>query len=31
MFFGDQFDLRVAGNFGIEWAFSEVPITLGFD
>ena len=31
VFFEHQFDIRVAGNFGVEWAFSEVPITIGFD
>ena len=31
MFFEGRFDLRVAGNFGVEWVFSEVPITIGFD
>lgn len=31
MYFEDRFDLAVAGNFGVEWAFSEVPITIGFD
>jgi hypothetical protein len=27
----DDFDFGVAGNFGAEYAFQEVPITLGFD
>lgn len=31
LFFENQFDLRVAGNFGLEWAFSEVPLSVGFD
>jgi hypothetical protein len=31
MYFEGDFDLAVAGNFGVEWAFSEVPITIGVD
>ncbi len=26
-----QFDVAVAGDLGVEWAFGEVPVTLGFD
>lgn len=31
MYFDDEFDLAIAGNFGVEWAFSEIPLTVGFD
>jgi len=30
-FFEDQFDFAVAGDGGVEWAFEEFPVTIGFD
>jgi hypothetical protein len=30
-FFENQFNLLIAGNFGLEWAFAEIPLTIGFD
>jgi hypothetical protein len=31
LFFEHQFDFAVAGDAGVEWAFEEVPVTIGFD
>jgi len=31
IFIEHQFDLALAGDLGVEWAFDEVPITVGFD
>jgi len=31
LFFEHQFDIAVAGDVGVEWAFDELPVTVGFD
>jgi hypothetical protein len=31
LFFESQFDIHATGDLGLEWAFAEVPITVGFD